>query len=155
MGKIIKKENWSDVSRKLKHLSHFIQSSAGRISSQAERQRNVISAAIPARTIETASIVTIVSPLPFQAKLPSIQVPLNMKLQDVDVYVPLDVNPYMEGFEYWQRFVLVNTHVVIVAWIINLSLCSRRSCSCSAASSSKPCRSRREQSLSASDRVFE
>ncbi len=103
------------MSRKLKHLSHLTQAYAGRISSQAERQLNLISSVIPARTIESASNVTLVSPLPFHAKLPSILVPLNMKLQDLDVYVPVDVNPYMEGFEYWQRFALVDTHVVIVA----------------------------------------
>jgi hypothetical protein len=32
------------------------------------------------------------------------------------------VNIYMEEFEYWQRFVLVDTHVVIVALIFYLSL---------------------------------
>ena len=76
---------------------------------------NLISSVISARTIETASNVTIMSPLPFHAKFPSILVPLTMKLQDLDVYVPVDANPYMEGSEYWQRFVLVDTRVVIVA----------------------------------------
>jgi hypothetical protein len=55
-----------------------------------------------------------VSPLPFHAKLPSILVPLNMKLQDLDVYVPVDVNPYMEGSEYWQRFDLVDILLLLL-----------------------------------------
>ncbi len=75
---------------------------------------NLISLVIPARTIETASNVTIVSPLPFHAKLPSILVPLNIKLQDLDVYVPVDVNPYMEGSEYWQRFDLVDMLLLLL-----------------------------------------
>ena len=70
MGKILETENWPEVSRKLKNLSYLIQVYVGRISSQAERQLNLIRTALPARSVETASNVTIVSPLQFLAKLP-------------------------------------------------------------------------------------
>ena len=94
------------MSRKLKYLSTLIQAYAGRISSQVERQLSPILAVVPARGVETASNVTIVSPLELQAKLPSVLVTLNVKLQALDVYVPVDVNSYMDGFELWQRIAL-------------------------------------------------
>ena len=59
---------------------------------------------VPARNVETASNVTIVFALPFHGKLPSNMVYLNIKLQDLDVYVPMDVNHCIEGVEPWQRF---------------------------------------------------
>ncbi len=99
MGKILETENWPDVSRKLKNLSHLFQAYAGRISSQADRQLNLFRTAVPARSVQTASNVTLVSPLQFQAKLPVVLVTLNLKLQALDVYVPVDVNSYMKGFE--------------------------------------------------------
>jgi hypothetical protein len=58
------------VSRKLKNLSNLIQAYAGRISSQAERKLSLIRALVPARGVETASNVTIVSPLELQASYP-------------------------------------------------------------------------------------
>ena len=109
------------MSRKQKHLSHLIQVYAGRISSQVEQQRSLISTVTPARSVETASNVTIVPPLPFHAKLPFNLFTLNMRLQDLDVCVLVDMNIYMEGSESLQRFVLVHTHVVIVALICDQS----------------------------------
>ena len=65
MGKNLDIENWLDVSRKLKNLSYLIQAYAGRIPSQAERQLNLIRTTVPARSVQTASNVTLVSPLQF------------------------------------------------------------------------------------------
>ncbi len=61
----------------------------------------------PARTVETASNVSIVEPLALNATLPSNLHTLNRKLQDLDVYVPVDLNLCMDGFAGWQRFVCV------------------------------------------------
>jgi hypothetical protein len=123
MGKILETENWPDVSRKLKSLLHLIQAYAGLISSQAERQLNLIRTTVPARSIQTASNVTLVSPLQFQSKLPSSLVTLNMKLYALDVYVPVDVNSYMEGFETWRRFALPYSNIVILALWFAMFLC--------------------------------
>ena len=124
MGKILETENWPNVSRKLKSLSHLIQAYAGHTSSQAERQLNKIRTAVPARSVQTASNVTLVSPLQFQTKLPSSLVTLNMKLRVLDVYVPVDVNSYMEGFETWRsKFALLYSSIVILALWFAVFLC--------------------------------
>ena len=103
MGTVLKKGNWPEFSIKIKHLSHLIQKYAQRITSQAERQMNLISTAQPARTIETASNVAVIEPLPFHANLNHNLYNLNMALMDQDVYVRIDVNKFMKTFLVWQR----------------------------------------------------
>jgi len=102
-GKLTEKDNWPVVSLKIKHLSSLIQSYASRISSQAERQSNLANAEEPARSVETASFISIVDPLPHSATLPPSLILLNRKLQDLDVYVPMDAITFMDGFSGWQR----------------------------------------------------
>jgi hypothetical protein len=103
-GKLTEKDNWPVVSLKIKHLSSRIQSYASRISSHAERQSNLTNVEEHARNVETAPFISIVEPLPHSATLPPINlIPLNRKLQDLDVYVPMDAITFMDGFSGWQR----------------------------------------------------
>ncbi len=54
--------------------------------------------------METASNVAVIEVLPLSAILSDNLRVLNRELQDLEVYVPMDVNPFMEGFSGWQRY---------------------------------------------------
>ena len=56
------------------------------------------------RNVQTASNVAVVEVLPFHAVLPTNMRVLNKELQDSEVYVPMDVNPFMDGLNKWQRY---------------------------------------------------
>ncbi len=102
---MVKKENWPGMPVKIKHLSNLIQKYALRISSHVERHMALINTEEPARTVETASHVQAVESLPFNRLLPRQLYPLNLKLLEMDVYVPIDVNTFMESLLTWQRCV--------------------------------------------------
>jgi hypothetical protein len=105
MGYLLEKDdNWKLFSPKLKTLSNAIQGYAKRVSSQAERQLNLITLDEPVRNVQTASNVAVVEVLPFHGVLPTNMRVLNKELQDNEVYVPMDVNPFMAGLSKWQRY---------------------------------------------------
>ena len=104
MGKeIIKKESWLVVSLKTKHLSTMIQKYAQRISSQVECLLILINKEEPTRTVETASRVQVIERLFVSALFPRQLYLISLKLLEMDVYVPLDVNTLMESLVTWQR----------------------------------------------------
>jgi hypothetical protein len=104
MGSLLEKdENWIVFSPKLKILANAIQAYVKRVSSQADRQLSLISLDEPARNVQTASNVTMVEVLPFHLVLPANLRVLNKELQDSEVYVRMDVNPFMDTFSKWQR----------------------------------------------------
>jgi len=80
MGKVITKGNWPVVSPKLKNLANSIQKYAQRISNQAERQMQLINRDEPARTVETASNVSVIEALPLYSFLPSSLYHLNQSI---------------------------------------------------------------------------
>ena len=53
--------------------------------------------------METASNVSLVEVMPFHLVLPLVLRVLNKELQDNEVYVRMEVTPFMEGFSKWQR----------------------------------------------------
>jgi hypothetical protein len=103
MGKVLTKGNWPEVSVKLKNLSNSIQKYVERISSQAEMQLQLINQEEPARTVETASNVSVVESLPLISFLPSALYSLNERLLNLDVYERVDVNTFMTSLIGWQR----------------------------------------------------
>ena len=56
----------------------------------------------PARTVETASHVQVVDSLPINRLIPRQLYPLNLKLLEMDVYVSIDVNTFIESLLTWQ-----------------------------------------------------
>jgi len=74
-----------------------------RVSCQADRQLNFTAQYEPARNVQTASNVPVIEVLPFHVVLPANLRVFNKELQDRDIYVRMDVNPFMEGFSEWQR----------------------------------------------------
>ncbi len=103
MGQTLTKGNWHDVSLPIKHLSLLIQKYAERTCSQAERQSGLISKEQPARNVETASHVSTFDPPPISATLSVELCRLNMDLENIALYVRLEVNFYMKGLVSWQR----------------------------------------------------
>jgi len=87
MEKKLKKENWPEVSSKIKHLSDLIMKYANIITSQADRHIDLINNEQPARTLETASNVAVIEPLPLSATLSCHLLTLNMTIMDQEVYV--------------------------------------------------------------------
>ncbi len=104
MGKVLTKGNWPEVSLKIKHLSMLIQKYVERITSQAARELVLNNPEQPARSVDTASNVSVIMPLPLRVVLPPALYHMNIKLLDMSVYVRLDVNSYMEGLVAWQRY---------------------------------------------------
>jgi len=104
MGYLVEKDdNWKLFSPKLKTLSNAIQGYANRVSIKAERQLNLITLDEPVRNVQTAYNVAVVEILPFHVVLPTNMRVLNKELQDNEVYVPMNVNPFMVGLSKWQR----------------------------------------------------
>jgi hypothetical protein len=103
MGNVLTNGNWPAVSVKIKHLGTIIQKYFQRTSSQAERQMNLINLVEPARNVENASNVTLVESLRFQATLHEHMRPLNSRLIVVEIYLRVDVNPFMDSLNEWQR----------------------------------------------------
>jgi len=104
MGSLLEKnENWIVFSTKLKVLVNAIQGYVKRVSRQVESQLSLITLNEPARNVETAFYVILVEVMPFYLVLPANLLVLNKELQDNEVYVRMDVNPFMEGFSKWQR----------------------------------------------------
>ena len=119
MGYLLEKDdNWKLFSPKLKTLSNAIQGYAKRVSSQAERQLNLITLDEPVRNVQTASNVAVVEVLPFHVVLPTNMRVLNKELQDNEVYVSMDVNPFMEGLSKWPRYEFVCCSFFLVHFII-------------------------------------
>jgi hypothetical protein len=103
MGNVKTKENWPSVSLKITNLLLVIQTCYQRISSQAERQINLISSAQPARTLENASNVATINPLQLSKDICDLLITLNIAMMDRDVYIRMDLNPFMVTFLIWQR----------------------------------------------------
>jgi hypothetical protein len=103
MGNVKTKGNWPSVSLKITNLSLVIQKYYQRISSQAERQINLISSAQPARTLENASNVETIEPLPLSKDMCDVLITLNIAMMGKDFYIRMDLNPFLDGFPRWQR----------------------------------------------------
>ena len=56
------------------------------------------------RNVQTALNVALVEVLPFHVVLLANLRVFNKELQDNEVYVRMDVNPFMEGFSKWQKY---------------------------------------------------
>jgi hypothetical protein len=108
MSLVLTEGSWPKVSLKIKHLSHLIQKCAERLSSQAQRRMELINFEQPARDLNAASNVTMVESLLLHTSLPHQLFSINTSLLDPDLYVRLDVNPCMEFFVGWQRFVVLS-----------------------------------------------
>jgi hypothetical protein len=103
MGKVLTKKNWPVVFTKMKYLSNLIQEYSQRISSKAERSPRLSNTNQPARIVESASYVALIEPLLPGSFLPREHYRIKIKLMNVEVYVQLDGNPFMEGCVAMQR----------------------------------------------------
>jgi hypothetical protein len=99
-------------SPKLKISSNATQGYAKRVSSQAERQLSLFTLPEPARNVRTASNVSAIKVLPFSVVLPANLLLINKELEDNEVYVRIDVNPFMDGFSKWQRYDIFSRYMI-------------------------------------------
>jgi hypothetical protein len=103
MGIVKIKGTWPSIFLKITNLSLQIQKYYQRFYSQAERQLNLISSAQPARTLENASNVANIEPLPLSKNMCDHLITMNIAMMDKDVYIRMYLNPFVDGFLRWQR----------------------------------------------------